>query len=62
MVERAAVQMPFEYRLVAEDGELVGDFASAEGTWAAGDLVPFRGAIFEIVSVDDAVCCVRKVL
>jgi hypothetical protein len=56
------MQTPFQYRLVSEDGEPVGDFASAEGTWAAGDLVPFRGAIFEIVSVDDAVCCVRKVL
>jgi hypothetical protein len=56
------MQTPFQYRLVAEDGEPVGDFASAEATWAVGDLVPFRGAIFEIVSVDDAVCCVRKVL
>jgi hypothetical protein len=61
-VERAAMQTPFQYRLVTEDGEPVGDFASAEATWAVGDLVPFRGAIFEIVSVDDAVCCVRKVL
>ena len=61
-MERAAVQTPFEYRLVAEDGQPVGNFSSAEATWAAGDLVPFRGAIFEIVSVDDAVCCVRKVL
>jgi len=56
------MQTPFRYRLVTEDGEPVGDFASAEATWAAGDLVPFRGAIFEIVSVDDAVCYVRKVL
>jgi hypothetical protein len=61
-VERAVVQTPFEYRLVAENGEPLGDFSSAEATWEAGDLLPFRGAIFEIVSVDDAVCRVRKVL
>ena len=61
-MERTATQTPFEYRLVAEDGEPVGDFASAEATWSAGDLVPYRGAIFEIVSIDDAVCFVRKVL
>ena len=61
-MERTATQTPFQYQLVAEDGKALGDFASAEASWAAGDLVPFRGVIFEIVSVDDAVCRVRKVL
>jgi hypothetical protein len=61
-VERVAAAAAFNYRLVGEDGEYIGDFASVEGTWAAGDLVPFQGSIFEILAVDDATCSVRKVL
>jgi hypothetical protein len=62
LVERVAAAAAFNYRLVGEDGEDIGDFASVEGTWAAGDLVPFQGSIFEILAVHDATCSVRKVL
>jgi hypothetical protein len=61
-VERVAASAAFHYRLVGEDGEDVGEFASVDGTWTAGDLVPFQGSIFEILAVDDATCSVRKVL
>ena len=61
-MERVAVTAPFNYRLVREDGEVIGEFASTESTWTEGDLVPFAGSIFEIVAVDGATCSVRKVL
>jgi len=61
-VERVAATAAFHYRLVGEDGEDVGDFASIDGTWTVGDLVPFEGSIFEILAVDEATCRVRKVL
>ena len=52
----------FIYELVGEDGERVGDFASVDSTWQVGDLVPFRGSIFEVLAVEGATCRVRKVL
>jgi hypothetical protein len=52
----------FRYELVAEDGEPLGDLTSDNGSWKAGDLIPCRGHMFEIQSVEDETLHVRRVI
>ena len=61
-MERVAATAPFNYQLIREDGEVVGELASVESSWTPGDLVPFGGSIYELVAVDGNTWSVRKVL
>jgi hypothetical protein len=52
----------FRYELVAEDGESLGDISSDKGSWEVGDLIPCRGHMYEIRSIEDATLHVRRVI
>jgi hypothetical protein len=61
VVERTVAGV-FRYELVAEDGDLIGDLTSEQGSWEIGDLVPCGGHVFEIRTIEDTTLHVRRVI
>ena len=52
----------FRYELVGEGGEPLGDLTSEKDSWEVGDLIPCRGHMFEIQSIDGSTLHVRRVI
>ena len=61
MVERTVAGV-FRYELVTEDGERLGDITCEHATWEVGDVIPYRGHMFEIRAIEDSTLHVRRVM
>jgi hypothetical protein len=61
VVERTVAGV-FRYELIGDSGEPLGDFTSEKASWEVGDIVPCRGHMFEIRTIEDSTLHVRRVL
>jgi len=52
----------FQYKLVGESGELLGDLTSESDSWNVGDLVPCSGHVFEVRAIEGTTLHVRRVI
>jgi hypothetical protein len=61
VVERT-VTGAFQYELVGESDEPLGDLTSEKGSWEVGDIVPCRGHMFEVRAIEGTTLHVRRVI
>ena len=61
VVERTVAGV-FRYELIGDSGEPLGDFTSEKASWEVGDIVPCRGNMFEIRTIEDSTLHVRRVI